>query len=259
MPKPSIVALIPARAGSKRVPSKNIRLLGSHPLLAWSIATAKESGVFTEVVVSTESDEICEIALVYGASAIMRPDSFATDTSPDIEWIKHALEGERQEDAFAILRPTSPFRTAETIRRAWRFFHNSIGADSLRAVEKCTQHPYKMWSLREQGRRMDPVIPVPRGEHPWHSSQYAALPEIYVQNSSLEMAWTHVLDGNQAQAGENVMPFFTEGHEGLTIDYPRDFEYAELLLERGEVTMPPLLAAERAPETVTAIFKGLRI
>jgi len=247
MPNPSIVALIPARAESKRVPGKNTRLLGGHPLLAWSIATARESGIFGEIVVSTESAEIADMAERYGAYTIERPAAFATDTSPDIEWVRHAM-ATVDYAAFAILRPTSPFRTAETIRFAWTMLQGDTAhADSIRAVEKCGQHPYKMWTVNKQRDRIIPLHPAARGEHPWHSSQYQALPEIYVQNSSLEIAWTRVLDGDQAQAGNIVMPFFTDGYEGLAIDYPRDFEYAELLLSQGKVTLPQLLAGHKKP------------
>ena len=113
---PAAVALIPARAGSERVPGKNVRPLAGHPLLAYSIAAAHESAIFDAVVVSTDSEQIAEIALRYGAAAPeLRPPEIATATSPDIEWVLHAMR-DRGEDAFAILRPTSPFRTAGTIR-----------------------------------------------------------------------------------------------------------------------------------------------
>jgi CMP-N,N'-diacetyllegionaminic acid synthase len=262
MPDPSIVALIPARAGSKRVPGKNTRLLGGHPLLAWSIATARESGIFDLIFVSTDSEEIAETARSYGASVpCLRPEEFATDTSPDIGWVAHTLKHTHPHhgdvvsgmslnyDAFAILRPTSPFRTAETIQRAWSAFRGarSGGIDSLRAVEKCSQHPYKMWRMTDWNR-MEPVFKAAPGHHPWHSSQYGALPEIYVQNASLEIAWTKVVFDTASIAGENVMPFFTEGYEGFDINLPHEFERAERLVEEGKVALPSLLADVK-PET----------
>src|SRR6187401_3512522 len=89
---PSAVALIPARQGSKRVPGKNIRLLNGHPMLAYTIAPAVESGVFDAVIVSTDSDETATIARHYGAEVpFLRPAAFASDTSPGIEWLEHAL------------------------------------------------------------------------------------------------------------------------------------------------------------------------
>src|SRR5688500_6663767 len=141
----SVVALIPARHGSKRVPGKNIRLLNGHPLLAYTIRAAIDSGVFDAVIVSTDSQETAEMARRYGAEVpFLRPAEFAGDTSPDIEWLEHLLKtlgaAGRSWDAFSLLRPTSPFRTAATIRRAWNLFTSQTGVDSLRAVELCTQH-----------------------------------------------------------------------------------------------------------------------
>jgi CMP-N,N'-diacetyllegionaminic acid synthase len=229
------VALIPARRGSKRVPGKNVRRLNGHPMLAYTIAPAIDSGVFDAVIVSTDSEETAAIARHYGAEVpFLRPARFATDTSPDIEWIEHTLrelesEGRRWA-AFSLLRPTSPFRTADTIRRAWREFTTDAGVDSLRAVELCTQHPGKMWVL--DGRRMRPLLdqPEPRTQ-PWHSTPYQALPRVYVQNASLEL---HTI------AGDVLMPFITEGYEGFDINDPHDWMIAERLLAEGAVTLPPV-------------------
>ncbi len=159
---PSAVAFIPARVGSKRVPGKNVRVLGGHPMIAYTIGPALESKVFDAVIVSTDSEEIAAIARHYGAEVpFLRPAAMASDTSPDIEWLEHTI-GElsatgRNWDCFSLLRPTSPFRTADTIRRAWTTFTSQEGVDSLRAVELCTQHPGKMWIVR--GQRMYPLLP----------------------------------------------------------------------------------------------------
>jgi N-acylneuraminate cytidylyltransferase len=229
------VALIPARGGSVRVPGKNVMPLAGHPLLAYSIAGARDSGVFTEVVVSTDAGEIAEIAARYGATVVMRPGEIATSTSPDIDWVLHAMSG-RGEDAFSILRPTSPFRTAETISRAWRQFEAS-DADSIRAVELTKQHPGKMWVV--DGDSMRPLLEQGDGEVPYHSTQYAALPQVWVQNSSLEIARRRVLDTSPPTiAGERVLPFFTERHEGFSIDYPEDVERAERLVAEGLAKLP---------------------
>jgi CMP-N,N'-diacetyllegionaminic acid synthase len=230
------VALVPARAGSQRVPGQNVRELAGHPLLAYTVAAARESGVFTEVVVSTDSEEIAEVARAYGAAVPgLRPAEMSTATSPDVDWVVHVMR-DRDEGAFAILRPTSPFRTAATIRRAWAQFE-ALGdrVDSLRAVELVKQHPGKMWLV--EGDLMRPLLEQGAGEVPFHSTQYAALPAVYVQNSSLELAWRGVLDGSRPTiAGERVAPFLTEGLEGLSIDYPEDFERAEALAAQ----LPPV-------------------
>jgi N-acylneuraminate cytidylyltransferase len=239
---PSAVALVPARSGSERVPGKNTRELGGHPLLAYSVAAAQESGVFDAVVVSTDSAEIAEVAVRYGAQVPeLRPAELATSTSSDIEWVLRAM-AERSEELFAILRPTSPFRRGATIRRALDALL-ALGerADSIRAVEPCRQHPAKMWVL--EGELMSPLLPQPEGETPLHSRQYQALPPVYAQNSSLELAWTRVLAEDGSISGRRIAPFLTEGLEGLTIDYPDDFERAEALIAGGAAELPPILRA----------------
>lgn len=240
----SAVALIPARQGSKRVPGKNVRMLNGHPMLAYTIAPAIESGVFDTVIVSTDSEETAAVARYYGAEVpFLRPPQFATDTSPDIEWVEYTL-GElkkrgRSWDAFSVLRPTSPFRTAGTVRRAWCQFTAARGIDSLRAVEPCTQHPGKMWVV--DGQRMHPLLaqPEPRTQ-PWHSTPYQALPRVYVQNASLEIAWTRVAIDTHTIAGDALAPFMTEGYEGFDINDPYDWMIAEKLLADGAVTLPPV-------------------
>ena len=172
----------------------------------------------------------------------LRPAELATATSPDIEWVLRAMEG-RDERLFAILRPTSPFRRGATIRRAFEALLALDRADSIRAVELCRQHPGKMWTL--EGDLMRPLLPQPEGETPLHSRQYQALPPVYVQNSSLEIAWTRVLAETRTISGRHVAPFLTEGPEGLTIDYPDDLERAEALLARGEAELPPILIPRR--------------
>jgi CMP-N,N'-diacetyllegionaminic acid synthase len=237
---PSVVALVPAKGSSQRVPGKNAQPLAGHPLVVYTIAAARDAALFTDVVVSTDSLQIAEISRRYGAAVVNRPPELATNTSADIEWVLHAM-ADRREHAFALLRPTSPFRTAHTIRRAWeRLLELGDRADSIRAVERCRQHPAKMWRL--DGDLLRPLLERPGPGTPWHSTPYQALPEVWAQNSSLEIAWRHVLDGERPTiSGERIAPFFTEGVEGFSIDYPEDFERAERLVELGEAELPRVL------------------
>jgi N-acylneuraminate cytidylyltransferase len=209
--------------------------------MAYSIAAARASGVFSAVVVSTDSERYAAIARHYGAEVpFLRPSEMAGATSADIEWVELTLSRLRDVgrtfDCFSILRPTSPFRQAATICRAWEAFLAQTGVDSLRAVERCRQHPSKMWIVR--GLRMFPLLPFGPPEQPWHSSQYAALPLVHVQNASLEIAWSRVVREQRTIAGNVVMPFFTEGHEGVDINDPEDWWYVEHLLERGDARLP---------------------
>lgn len=238
---PSCLALIPARAGSKRVPDKNIRLLAGHPTIAYTIAAAWQSGIFSAIVVSTDSEHYADIARHYGAEVpFLRPAEIAGDTSADIEWIEYTLgrlaDTGRTYDCFSILRPTSPFRLPQTIQRAWAEFQAESGVDSLRAVEKCQQHPGKMWIIR--GKRMSPLLPLGPAELPWHSTQYPGLPEVYVQNASLEIAWTRVIADTHTISGWVLMPFLTHDHEGYDVNQPFDWQYAEELVRTGQATLP---------------------
>lgn len=243
MSTPSIVALIPARAGSKRVPGKNVRALAGHPMIAHTITPALQSGIFGAVVVSTDAEETAEIARHYGAEApFLRPAELAGDTSPDVEWVEYTLRRLQDEgrafDAFAILRPTSPFRTPAMITRAWEAFQADPRADSLRAVERCTQHPGKMWVIRNN--RLLPLLPWGTAGQPWHSSQYAALPEVHVQNASLEIAWTRVVIEQRTIAGESLLPFITNEIEGFDINNRFDWILAEHLLTAGDAQVTPI-------------------
>lgn len=236
------VALIPARAGSKRIPNKNIKMLAGHPLIAYTVRAAIDSGIFSRVIVSTNSKEIAEIAKNYGAEIpFMRPAKYAEPTSPDIEFVLHALRELKRrgklEECFSILRPTSPLRQPETIKRAWGEFLKDSKADSIRAVEKCAQHPAKMWKV--DGNRMKPILENPdKNDTPWHSKQYPSLPEIYVQNASLEIAWSRVpLEGGTI-AGDEIIPFVTEGYEGFDINVPTDWMFLKHLLLSNVVTLP---------------------
>jgi len=239
--QPTIVGLIPARAGSKRVPDKNIRLLAGHPVIAYTIASALQSEVFSDVIVSTDAKRYADIAGYYGAEVpFLRPTELAGDVSPDIEWLEYTLkklrENGREYDCFSILRPTSPFRLPETIQRAWRAFLAEEGVDSMRAVEKCTQHPGKMWVVR--GNRMNPLLPLGPADQPWHSSQYQSLPEVYAQNASLEIAWTQVVFEQRTIAGNVLMPFLTRDYEGFDVNNPYDWDLAEHLVRNGQARLP---------------------
>jgi CMP-N,N'-diacetyllegionaminic acid synthase len=244
-----VIALIPARSGSKRVPDKNIRSLAGHPLIAYSIAAAYASEVFTDIIVSTDSEEYAAIARYYGAEVpFLRPVDIAGDQSPDIEWVDHTLthlqSHGREYDCFSILRPTSPFRQPETIKRAWGEFISRAEVDSLRAVEKCSQHPGKMWVVR--GDVMYPLLPISPREQPWHSSQYPSLPEVYVQNASLEIAWSQVVFEKHTIAGDLIMPFFTTQYEGFDVNSEYDWKLAEEMVTRRRAHLPQIVKAPYA-------------
>lgn len=236
----TLYAFVPARAGSKRIVAKNIRPLAGHPLIAYTLAAARASSVFTRVIVSTDSLDIAQTAKRYGAEApFLRPSELAGDRSPDIEWIRHLLAELRARgeapDAFSILRPTSPFRQPDTIQRAAKRFLGSR-ADSLRAVQKVTEHPGKMWVRR--GEHVTPLLPFSSEGTRWQSTPYQALPEVYVQNASLEIAWTRTVEDKGSIEGDLVLPFFSEGYEGFDLNDEVDWIVAEQLHATGRAKLP---------------------
>jgi len=235
---PSAVALIPARSGSERVRDKNIRPLAGHPLLAYAIAAARQAGVFDRVVCSTDSGKIAEVAQRYGADVpFLRPSDLATSTSPDIEWIRHALDHlDEHYDLFAIVRATNPFRGPDVLRRGYEQLLATPEADSIRAVELVKQHPGKMWVL--EGKLMRPLLDQSHLEVAWHAGQYQALPPIYAQNSALEIAWKRVVSQTGTREGRGVTPLLTEGYEGFNIDDEDDWESARRLVDSGAVDLP---------------------
>ena len=242
--KNSIIGMIPARSGSKRIKNKNIMPLNGHPLIAYTIAAAIKSGVFDKIIVSTEKETIAKIAKHYGAEIpFLRPKEYARDDSPDIQWIKYTLEelkkGCETYTYFSILRPTNPFRQANTIKRAWEIFEKDEKADTLRAIEKCSQHPGKMWRI--ENNRIKPILENPNKETtPWHSMPYQELPEIYIQNASLEISKTRNPLEKGKITGEEILPFVTIGYEGFDINLPEDWFLAEYLVDKGLATLPEI-------------------
>ena len=237
------VALIPARAGSNRVKDKNILSISNHPLIAYTISAAKECNIFDSIICVTDSEEYAKIEQHYGAEVpALRPASTAKSNSPDINWVKWIIKYLQQSnldyDIFSILRPTNPLRTSNTITRAWNLFLNG-GANlhSLRAVELCKQHPGKMWKIED--KLLKPLIDETTEDGtPFHSNQYDALPKTYVQNASLEIAWSKVIEEFNNISGNYIFPFISEGYEGFDINYPEDIEILERLIQAGEVVLP---------------------
>ncbi|MHB1103420.1 MAG: acylneuraminate cytidylyltransferase family protein [Devosia sp.] len=245
--KPTAIAFIPARSGSQRVPHKNVARLNGHPIMAYTIAAAKAAGVFDAVMLCTDEPAYAAVGEYYGAEVpFLRPREISSSTSPDIEWLRLAISGlaerNRRYDIFSILRPTSPFRRAATIRAAFECFIGKPGFHSLRAISPVNEHPGKMWVVR--GDVMVPLMPLNPPEAPWHSQQMAALPKVYKQNASLEIAWTQVATVEPPTiAGNIVMPWITEGYDGFDINQPADMAEAQALIAEGKAALPTIQKA----------------
>lgn len=224
-PDRDLTVLIPARAGSKRIPHKNTKLLGGKPLIQWTIDAAEAANV-AKIIVSTDNPATWPGQPIWWH---LRKPEHATDTSPDIDWVLDVLPMVTT-PYVAICRPTSPFRTASTIRRGFAQLVHSK-ADSIRAVERITHpHPAKMWMLD----RSRYLVPVLNGHdlqgNPWHSMPTQSLPTVYKQTASLEMARVEAIKRTRTISGEKIEPFFCEQLEAFDINDPSDFEQAERLI-----------------------------
>ena len=234
----STVALIPARAGSKRIPGKNIKTLGGHPLIAYAIQSALDAEIFGRVYVSSDSDKILEIAEHYGAKCIKRPSEYATQNSPDSEWIGHALQHIGFCHYYAIVRPTNPFRTGDMIKRAWKEWDmDSI----MKAIKPVKEHPSKMWELFQNAMVS---IPYDDGNEFGHLEPIQNLEICYVQCGSIE--WRKRL----GQSYLKYQPFFPDEHERRDLNTPYDWILAEALIEKGYAKLPTI---EREPYDFTAV------
>lgn len=235
------VCLIPARSGSKRVAHKNILDINGHPLLAYTISAALDSAEFLAVVVSTDDEQYAEIARHYGALVLeLRPSELARDGSPDIDWVEFEIRQLHKSgysfDQFALLRPTNPFRTKATIKRALEHFRRNQWADSLRAVERTSLHPGKMWVKR--GEQLFPVLPVQSGSTDWFSSPTQTLPEVWVQNASLEISRVPNVTTQRNITGNRILGFETSDLEGFDINSPEDVVLLTHYLRQSPNALP---------------------
>ena len=236
----NMVALVPARAGSRRIPGKNLKMLAGHPLIAYTIAAAQQSGVFEAVEVWSDDPAVAEYLNAWPSVRFCQRRASADD-EPDIAWVRVWAQ-QTTAVSFAILRPTSPFRSAGMIRRAFRQFTTpDQTADTLRAVDLVRQHPGKMWTWDGPGQPILPLLAQCRADGvPWHSAPTQSLPPYYVQTASLEMAWTWVVRELGQITGRKIAPVFVEGYEGFDLNTMADWREAEYLVASGAALLPEL-------------------
>jgi N-acylneuraminate cytidylyltransferase len=189
-----------------------------------------ESKVFDEIVVTSNWDKVLSLARKNGIKALRRPEKYCTDASHDCEFVKHALDKFPGFDLFAILRPSSPFRTGKTIRRALEQFDKN--ADSLRAVGPTRNHPRKSWTVADGYLKAFTEPDVWRFEKTimQYDMPTQALGDVYCQNGCLHLAWTRTVKRYGNVSGAVIQAFFTKGYEGIDINTPEDLAFAEMLM-----------------------------
>lgn len=239
------VALIPARAGSERFPNKNIVDFYGHPLIAYSIKCALNGKKFQEVVVSTDSPEIANIAIHYGASVpMLRPAHTATTQSPDYEWVDLAINdwlSLDDNDQITILRPTNPMRSVATIIDALSIFDSKPDFDSLRAIREVKEHPSKMWRglPNQQIYPLDESVNTITGA-PGHSSPFQTLEQVWIQDASLEIAKVSSVRKYKTISGKKVIGYKLPVYEGFDINYREDILILESIISNNPSILPKI-------------------
>lgn len=242
---PEVLALIPARGGSKSIPRKNIRLLAGHPLIAYSIAAGLAAETVTRVIVSTDDEEIAAVARRYGAETpFLRPPEASQDATPDLPVFQHALRwlAEREDyhpEIVVQLRPTSPFRRVAHIDGAVQRLIARPEADSVRAVCVPFQNPFKMWRIGAEGFMQPLGVELGVPGEPYNLPRQS-LPDIYWQTGYVDAAWADTILSKNSMTGDHILPLIIDPSEWVDIDSPDDWRRAERLLESGELTLEEL-------------------
>jgi CMP-N,N'-diacetyllegionaminic acid synthase len=228
-----VLALIPARGGSKGLPDKNLLPLAGHPLIAYSIRAALTAAGVTRTLVSTDSDRIAAIARQYGAEVpFLRPAELAQDLSTDWEVFEHALRWLHElenyrPDLVVQLRPTSPVRLVHLIETALGRMARSPEADSLRVVTPAPLTPYKMWTLPEgDDHPMQPLLAAPGLKEPYNQPRQI-LPQVYWQTGTLDVIRPRVILDQHSMSGETILPLVIPNVLAIDIDDLAAFKRAE--------------------------------
>ena len=238
-----VLAVIPARGGSKGIPRKNIRIFASHPLIAWSIAAAKQSGLVTRIILSTDDEEIADIGRQYGAEApFLRPAELASDTAVDLALFQHALNWLQEKedyrpDYIVQLRPTSPIRPKGMVDGGIRLLMDHPEADSVRGIVPAGQNPYKMWRI--EGEKLVPLLQVDGIAEPYNAPRQN-LPSVYWQTGHIDVVATRTILQKNSMTGDVILPYLVDPAFTVDIDNLRDWNRAEWLVwnNRLDIVFP---------------------
>lgn len=242
MTKPEVLAVIPARGGSKGIPRKNIRDFAGYPLIAYSIQAGLLAETVTRVVVSTDDEHIAEVARQYGAETpFLRPSELAQDRTPDLPLFDHALgwlaEHENYHpDAVVQLRPTSPIRPVGLVDEAVRILMAHPEADCVRGVVPAGQNPHKMWRIDESSGRMKNLLDVPGIAEPYNAPRQA-LPPVYWQTGHVDAIRTRCILEKRSLTGDVILPVMVAPEFTVDLDNLRDWQRAEWLVWYGGLDM----------------------
>lgn len=222
----SILAIIPARGGSKGIPRKNIRDLAGKPLIAWTIEEAKKSKYIDRTIISSDDDEIMEFAKKWGGDVpFKRPAELARDESPGIDAILHAIEQFPQYAYIMMLQATSPFRKVEDIDGCLEHFIKSNSQACVSVVE-AEQNPYWMYFLDEENKMM-PILETKENLY-----QRQKLPKVYLLNGAVYVATREFVLENKTFVTKETVGYEMVREHSIDIDNEDDFQYVEKILKR---------------------------
>lgn len=232
--KPEVLAIIPARGGSKGIPRKNIKPFAGHPLIAYSIAAGVQAESVTRVIVSTDDEEIAAVAREYGAEVpFLRPAELAQDQTLDLPVFQHALRWLEEQEGYrpevvVQLRPTSPVRPPHLVDEAVRILLEHPEADSVRGVVPAGQNPHKMWRIDPQTGVMKNLLDVPGVEEPYNAPRQI-LPPVYWQTGHIDAIRPRVIHAG-SMSGKVILPVMVDPAYTVDIDTPKDWARSEWLV-----------------------------
>lgn len=242
MVTPEVLALIPARGGSKGIPRKNIRPFAGHPLIAYSIAAARQAETVTRVVVSTDDDEIAAVAREYGVEVpFLRPPELAQDDTTDLPVFQHALRWLADHEGYhpevvVQLRPTSPVRPPGLVDAAVRLLLAHPEADSVRGVVPAGQNPFKMWRIDPERGCLQPLLTLPGVPEPYNAPRQS-LPPVFWQTGHIDAIRARTILEKNSMSGTVILPLRIDPRYTVDIDTPTDWQRAEWLVYFGDLTM----------------------
>ncbi|MFT3892269.1 MAG: acylneuraminate cytidylyltransferase [Anaerolineales bacterium] len=237
-----ILALIPARGGSKGIPRKNIRNFAGHPLIAWSIAAGLQSKSVSRVIVSTDDEEIAAVARECGAETpFLRPSEFAQDRTTDFPVFEHALKWLEEIESYKPeiviqLRPTSPIRPVDMVDQAVSILMQHPEADSVRGVVPAAQNPHKMWRFNGYDAPLNPLLQVEGITEPYNAPRQI-LPPVYWQTGHIDAIRTSTITSKQSMTGNVVYPLVIDPRYTVDIDTPADWEKYEAVVYNSGLNM----------------------
>lgn len=257
--KLEILAVIPARGGSKGIPRKNIKPFAGYPLIAYSIEAGLRAKLVTRVIVSTDDKEIASVARQYGAQVpFLRPSELAQDDTRDLPVFQQALDWldeteDYRPEMVVQLRPTSPIRPWGSVDEALQMLIDNPEVDSVRGVVPAGQNPHKMWRIDPETRLMSPLLEVKGIDEPFNAPRQA-LPQIYWQTGHIDAIRAAVITRKQSMSGTRILPLILDPRYTVDIDTPFDWKRYEWLVMNSDLDMvDPAKKRRSFPEKISLL------